>query len=111
VENLLPKNVLGTPGRTVVAGAAALVLATVLLFVYLSHYRNSVKSSNAAATVLVAKSFIPKGTTADAIAKQNLFQVTSIPEDANNDGVVTTQSVTIVGLANGRAWATSPTRT
>jgi Flp pilus assembly protein CpaB len=88
VENLLRKNVLGTPGRTVVAGAAALILATILLLVYLSHYRNSVKSSNAAATVLIATNFIPKGMTADAIAKDNRFKVTPIPKEQLKDGAV-----------------------
>ena len=33
------------------------------------------------------------------------------PEDANNDGVVTTQSVTVVRLAERPGLATSPTRT
>ena len=93
MENLLPKNVLGTPGRTVAAGAVALILATILLLVYLSHYRNSVKSSNEAATVLVAKSFIPQGTTADVIAKKNLFEVTSIPKEQLKDGAVTDAAV------------------
>lgn len=93
MENLLPKNVLGTPGRTVVAGAAALILATILLLVYLSHYRNSVKTSNAAATVLVAKTFTPKGTTADEMAKKNLFEVTSIPKDQLKEGAVTDAAV------------------
>jgi len=93
MENLLPKNVLGTPGRTVVAGAAALILATILLLVYLNHYRNSVKSSNGAATVLVAKTFTPQGTTADAMAKKNLFEVTSVPKDQLKDGAVTDAAV------------------
>jgi Flp pilus assembly protein CpaB len=93
VENLLPKGLLGTPGRTVIAGAAALILATILLLVYLSHYRNSVKSTNQAATVLVAKSFTPKGTTADEIARKNLFEVTSIPKEQLKDGAVTDAAV------------------
>jgi Flp pilus assembly protein CpaB len=93
VENLLRKNVLGTPGRTVVAGAAALILATILLLVYLSHYRNSVKNSNAAATVLVGRTFIEKGTTADAIARKNLFEVTPIPKEQLKDGAVTDAAV------------------
>jgi Flp pilus assembly protein CpaB len=93
VENLLRKNVLGTPGRTVVAGAAALILATILLLVYLSHYRNSVKNSNAAATVLVGTRFIPKGTTADEMARNNLFEVTPIPKDQLKDGAVTDAAV------------------
>ena len=52
---------LGTPRRTVVAGVAALVLATILLLVYLNHYRNSVKSASANVSVLRSKAFIPEG--------------------------------------------------
>jgi Flp pilus assembly protein CpaB len=93
VENLLPKGMLGTPRRTVVAGAVALVLATILLLVYLNHYRNSVKSSNAAATVLVAKVFIPAGTSALSLAKNGQFEVASIPKDQLKDGAVTDAAV------------------
>jgi Flp pilus assembly protein CpaB len=93
VENLLPRGLLGTPRRTIIAGIGALVLATILLLVYLSHYRSSVNSSGAAATVLVAKRFIPKGTTATALAKNGLFEVTSISKDQLKDGAVTDPAV------------------
>jgi Flp pilus assembly protein CpaB len=93
MENLLPKSMLGTPRRAVIAGVTALVLATVLLLIYLSHYRSSVKATNAAATVLVAKAFVPSGTTADAMAKKNLWEVTSIPKDQLEDGAITDASV------------------
>ena len=43
----MPKAMLGTPRRTVLAGIAALVVATILLLAYLSHYRSSIKSQNA----------------------------------------------------------------
>ncbi len=93
MENLLPRSLLGTPRRTVVAGIAALVLATILLLVYLSHYRNSVKSSSAPVTVLVAKRFIPKGTTALALAKNGLFEVTAVRHDLLKVGAVTDPAV------------------
>jgi Flp pilus assembly protein CpaB len=56
--------------------------------VYLSHYRNSVKSSNASATALVAKAFIPKGTTALDGAKKGLWQISSFPKDELKVGAV-----------------------
>ena len=93
MENLLPKSLLGTPRRTIVAGVVALALATVLLLAYLSHYRSSVKSANANVPVLRAKSFIPKGTTALALAKQGLFEVASVPKSELKDGAVTDAGV------------------
>jgi pilus assembly protein CpaB len=93
MENLLPKSLQGTPRRTVIVGIVAIVLATILLLVYLNHYRNSVKSSNADVAVLVSKSFIPKGTTALAAANGGLWQYTSIPKDQVKDGAVTDAAI------------------
>lgn len=78
MENLLPKSMLGGSRQPIVVGAAALILATILLLVYLSHYRNSVKSSNAAATVLVASAFIPKGTPELEAAQNGDFELRQI---------------------------------
>jgi Flp pilus assembly protein CpaB len=80
VENLAPSRLLKTRQGTIVVGVAAAVLAAILLLVYLSHYRNSVKGSTEPVTVLVAKRLIPKGTPGTSIAQQNLFVVTTIPK-------------------------------
>jgi Flp pilus assembly protein CpaB len=80
VENLAPNRLLKTRQGTIVLGVAAAVLAAILLLVYLSHYRSSVKGSAEPMTVLVAKSLIPKGTSGTAIATKNLFVVTTIPK-------------------------------
>ncbi len=80
MENLAPSRLLKTRQGTIVVGAAAAVLAAILLLVYLSHYRNSVKGSTEPVTVLVAKSLIPKGTSGASIASKNLFVVTTIPK-------------------------------
>jgi Flp pilus assembly protein CpaB len=93
VENLLPKGMLGTPRRTVVAGVAALVLATILLLVYLSHYRSSVKSASANVSVLRSKAFIPRGTTALSLAKNGLFEYTAVPKEQLKEGAVTDAAV------------------
>jgi Flp pilus assembly protein CpaB len=93
VENLLPKAMLGTPRRTMLAGVVALVLATILLLAYLSHYRSSVKSANANVPVLRANTFIPKGTAALTLAKKNLFEVAAIPKSELKDGAVTDAAV------------------
>jgi Flp pilus assembly protein CpaB len=80
VENLAPSRLLKTRQGTIVVGVAAAVLAAILLLVYLSHYRSSVKGSTEPVTVLVAKRLIPKGTSGDSVAAQNLFVVTTIPK-------------------------------
>jgi len=92
VENLLPKGMLGTQRRTVIAGVVALVLAIILLLVYLNHYRSSVKSANANTPVLRAKVFIPAGTTALTLAHKGLYEVAAIPKDQLKDGAVTDAS-------------------
>jgi len=79
---------LGTPRRTVVAGIAALVVATILLLVYLSHYRSSVKNENATVPVLTAKLFIPKGTTAQDLLRRGQYAVTAIARDKLRPGAI-----------------------
>jgi Flp pilus assembly protein CpaB len=76
-----------------VVGVAAAVLAAILLLVYLSHYRSSVKGSTEPVTVLVAKRLIPKGTTGASIASQNLFVVTTIPKGQIKLGVISDPAV------------------
>jgi Flp pilus assembly protein CpaB len=72
---------MGSSRRPIIAGAAALILATILLLVYLSHYRNSVKSSNSSASVLVAQTFIKKGTNSIQVAKNGGWEITQISKD------------------------------
>lgn len=92
MENLLPKGMMGTQRRTVIAGVVALVLAIILLLVYLNHYRSSVKSQNANTPVLRAKIFIPAGTTALTLAHKGLYEVAAIPKDQLKEGAVTDAS-------------------
>ena len=97
MENLLPKGMLGSQRRTVIAGVVAVVLAVILLLVYLNHYRSSVKSANANSPVLRAKVYTPAGTKAEAMAKQGLFEVAAIPKDQIKDGAIT-DAAAIQGL-------------
>ena len=80
---------LGTPRRTVVAGIAALVVATILLLVYLSHYRSSVKSENGTVQILLANHFIKAGTSAESLAREGGYEVTAIPKDQVSNGAIT----------------------
>lgn len=93
MENLAPSRLLKTRQGTIVVGVAAAALAAILLLVYLSHYRNSVKGSTEPVTVLVAKRLIPKGTSGSTIAAQNLFVVTTIPKGQLKVGAISDPAV------------------
>jgi Flp pilus assembly protein CpaB len=93
VENLAPSRLLKTRQGTIVLGIAAAVLAAILLLVYLSHYRSSVKGSAEPVTVLVAKRLIPKGTSGTSLATQNLFVVTTIPKGQLKLGAISDPAV------------------
>jgi Flp pilus assembly protein CpaB len=93
VENLAPSRLLKTRQGTIVVGVGAAVLAAILLLVYLSHYRNSVKGSTEPVTVLVAKRLIPKGTTGASLASNNLFVVTTIPKGQLKLGAISDPAV------------------
>ena len=102
MENLLPRGMLGTPRRAIIAGVLALVLATVLLLVYLNHYRNSVDSGAQPVSVLVAKSLIPKGTPGNVVGTTHLYALTSIPRKQ-----VKTGAFVDPGTLTGRVAATA----
>ena len=86
---------LGTPRRTVVAGIAALVLATILLLVYLNHYRISVKSANATVPVLAREGLHPRRARRriDRSRRRACSRSTSIPKDQLKEGAVTDAGV------------------
>jgi Flp pilus assembly protein CpaB len=74
-------------GTFVLAGVAA-ILAAIIFLAYLNRYRESVNESSGAATVLVAKNLIPKGTSGDAIGAQELFQVVETTKGQLLDGAL-----------------------
>jgi Flp pilus assembly protein CpaB len=100
VENLAPSRLIKSRQGSIAVGIGALALAAILLLVYLSHYRNSVKSSSAPVPVLVAKTYIKKGTSFDTIARKGLFSTNSIPKDK-----VTTGAVSDAGALRGQVAA------
>jgi pilus assembly protein CpaB len=59
------------------------------LFVYLHSYRNSLNSTAAPASVLVAKNLIQKGTPGDIIGTSDQFQVASVPKGQLQVGALT----------------------
>src|SRR5258708_30987404 len=78
-------------GTLVLAGIAA-VLAMAIVLVYVHNYKSSVKSSGAPASVLVAKSLIPKGTPGSQVAQSHLFQVATIRVSQLRNGALSDAS-------------------
>ena len=68
-------------GGAVLLGIVAALIAAILLTVYITHYRSSVKSGAAPATVLVAKRLIPAGTTGAEIGTKQIYTLSSVPKD------------------------------
>ena len=80
---------LGTRRGTILIGAAAAILAAILLLVYLNRYRASLKADTTDATVLVAKSLIQAGAPGNLVASGRQFQVASVPKSELRDGAIT----------------------
>jgi pilus assembly protein CpaB len=85
----IAQNLFSTRRGSLILGAVAAVLAGIVLLVYLYSYRNSVNSSAAPATVLVAKNLIQKGTPGDIIGTSDQFQVASVPQGQLQTGALT----------------------
>ena len=76
----IAQNLFTTRRGSLLVGAAAAVLAGIILLAYLHQYRNSVNSASAPVSVLVAKNLIQKGTPGDIIGTSSQFQVASVPK-------------------------------
>jgi len=76
----IAQNLFSTRRGSILVGAAAAVLAAIILFAYLHAYRNSLNSSRTPASVLVAKNLIQKGTPGDIIGSTSQYQVASLPK-------------------------------
>ncbi len=85
----IAQNMFTTRRGSLLVGAAAAVLAGVILLAYLHSYRNSVNSSAAPVSVLVAKNLIQKGTPGDIIGTSSQFQVASVPKGQLQVGALT----------------------
>ncbi len=85
----IAQNMFTTRRGSLLVGAAAAVLAGIILLVYLHSYKNSVNSASASVSVLVAKNLIPKGTPGDIIGTSDQFQVTSVPKGQLRVGALT----------------------
>jgi Flp pilus assembly protein CpaB len=84
----IAQNMFTTRRGSLLVGAAAAVLAGIILLVYLHSYRNSVNSASAPVSVLVAKNLIQKGTPGDIIGTSSQFQVASVPKGQLQTGAL-----------------------
>ena len=69
-------------------GAAAVVLAAILLIVYLDRYRARVGGENAPTPVLVANRLIPAGTPGTLVASQTMYAPTTLPRKEVEVGAI-----------------------
>ena len=85
----IAQNLFTTRRGSLLVGAAAAVLAGIILLVYLHSYRNSVNSASSSVSVLVARNLIQKGTPGNIIGTSDQFQVASIPKSQLQLGAFT----------------------
>jgi Flp pilus assembly protein CpaB len=78
--------VLSTRSGTFALAAVAAVAALGVLLVFMSNYRDSVRSGAEEVTVLVANRAIDKGTSGDVIAEAGLFSSTTVSEVDASEG-------------------------
>ncbi len=97
MQNVFAGKLTSSRGGALFLGAAAALLAGILLIVYLNRYRNSVNNDAQAASVLIAKSLIPAGTPGQVIAQKKLFSLSNIAH-----GDLKTGAIVDSGYLSGR---------
>ena len=88
-ERISSSRLFSTRGGTIAVGVFAALLALLVLLLYLSHYRNSIRNSSAPVPVLVAKHLIPQGTSGDVLGTGGGFEATEVAKDAVKAGALT----------------------
>lgn len=86
------RKLLSTRGGNAIVALVSALLAAALLLVFLNNYRDSVSGADEAATVLVAKTLIEKGSPGDVVAEYSLFQTTTVTEGELKDGAISDPS-------------------
>jgi Flp pilus assembly protein CpaB len=72
----------------ILLGVGAALLAAIILAAYISWYRSSVESSAAPTTVLTANRLIARGTPGSVIAAKQLYDTSTVSEDAVKAGAL-----------------------
>jgi len=89
VQNILSSRLFATRGGTIAVGAFAALLALLILLLYLSNYRDSVRNSSAPVPVLVAQRLIPQGTAGDVLGTTGGFEATEVAKNTVKEGALT----------------------
>lgn len=88
-QRISSSRLFATRGGTIAVGVFAALLALLVLLLYLSHYRNSIRSTSAPVPVLVAKHLIPQGTSGDVLGTGGGFEATEVAKSAVKQGAIT----------------------
>jgi pilus assembly protein CpaB len=88
-ERISSSRLFSTRGGTIAVGVFAALLALLVLLLYLSHYRSSIRNSSAPVPVLVAKHLIPQGTSGDVLGTGGGFEATEVAKDVVKAGAIT----------------------
>ena len=91
-QRYVSTRLLATRQGTIIVGAAAALLAGLILLAYLGQYRSSVSSGAEPVTVLVARSLIERGTPGTSVAVNELFEIARTPRDNAKEGALTDPS-------------------
>ena len=92
-QRISSSRLFATRGGTIAVGVFAALLALLVLLLYLSNYRSSIRNSSAPVPVLVAKHLIPQGTSGDVLATGGGFEATEVAKDAVKEGAITDPAV------------------
>jgi Flp pilus assembly protein CpaB len=88
-ERISSSRLFSTRGGTIAVGVFAALLALLVLLLYLSHYRTSIRNSSAPVPVLVSNHLIPQGTSGDVLGTGGGFEATEVAKDAVKAGAIT----------------------
>jgi Flp pilus assembly protein CpaB len=86
-------DMLSTRNGALAVAALAALLAGVLIYAFVQRYKTHQAGTTAATPVFVATGFIPRGTSADAIASSQLLQRTSVKGSQVQAGAIADPSV------------------
>ena len=82
------RRLLGTRSGTLALAAGIAALAGLVLFVFLSQYKDSVRGGAAPEPALVAGALIKAGTSGDVVIGQDLYKSVSLPADRLEEGAL-----------------------
>lgn len=82
------RNLLSTRRGIITVAAGAALLGGAILILFLSAYRNSLTGEDATEKVLVARTLIERGSPADAIAEENMYEIAAVEKADIDDGAL-----------------------